>query len=50
MKKMGTTDKAIKMLKENGKEVVLFDQVDPNPTTEMVAEGAALAVKENCDL
>lgn len=49
MKKTGTTDKAIKMLKENGKEVILFDQVDPNPTTEMVAEGAAMAVSENCD-
>ena len=49
MKKMGFTDRAIKVLRENGKEVVLFDQVDPNPTTDMVADGAALAVKENCD-
>jgi alcohol dehydrogenase class IV len=49
MKKMGFTDKAIKILRENGKEVVLFDQIDPNPTTDMVADGAALAVKENCD-
>ena len=49
MKKMGHTDKAIKILRENGKKVALFDQVDPNPTTDMVADGAALAVKENCD-
>ena len=49
MKKMGHTDKAIKILRENGKEVALFDQVDPNPTTDMVADGAALSVKENCD-
>ena len=49
MKKMGYTDKAVKMLRDNGKEVVLFDQIDPNPTTEMIADGAALAVKENCD-
>lgn len=49
MKKMGYTDKAIKILRENGKKVALFDQVDPNPTTDMVADGAALAVKENCD-
>ncbi|MFC2144798.1 iron-containing alcohol dehydrogenase [Actinomycetota bacterium] len=49
MKKMGFTDKAVKMLRENGKEVVLFDQIDPNPTTDMVADGAALSVKEGCD-
>lgn len=49
MKKLGFTDKAIKTLRENNKEVVLFDQVDPNPTTDMVADGAALAIKENCD-
>lgn len=49
MKKMGYTDKAIKMLKENGKSIVLFDQIDPNPTTDMVADGTALAIKENCD-
>ena len=49
MKKIGYIDKAIKVLRENGKSIVLFDQVDPNPTTEMVADGAALAVKENCD-
>ncbi len=49
MKKMGFTDKAIKMLRENGKEVILFDQIDPNPTSDMVAAGAALSLKEGCD-
>lgn len=49
MKKMGYTDKAVKMLRENGKEVILFDQVEPNPTTDMVTDGATLSVKESCD-
>lgn len=49
MKKMGHTDRAVKMLKDSGMEAVLFDRIEPNPTTDMVAEGAALAVKEGCD-
>lgn len=49
MKKMGYTDKAIKILRESGKSIVLFDLVEPNPTTDMVADGTALAIKENCD-
>jgi alcohol dehydrogenase class IV len=48
-KKSGLLDKTITLLKENKIESVVFDKIEPNPTTTMVHEGAEIVKKENCD-
>lgn len=48
MKKLGFTDQVINMLKAEGKRVFLYDNIDPNPTTDMVDNGARLALENNC--
>jgi len=49
MKRQGYLDRVIGYLKERGVESVVFDKILPNPVSEHVAEGAALANKESCD-
>ncbi len=49
MKKLGITGRAVKMLRDKGKEVVLYDCIDPDPTTTIIDEGGALAVEKGCD-
>ncbi len=50
MKKLGITDKVIKLLEENLVNVILYDKISPNPTVEVVDEGADIAKKEGCDV
>jgi len=50
MKKLGVTDKVIKLLRENSVDVTVFDGVPPNPTDKVVDEGAEVAVRENVNV
>ena len=50
MKKLGVTDKVIKLLRENSVDVTLFDEVLPNPTDKIVEEGAEVAKKGKSDV
>lgn len=49
-KKSGLLDRVVKLLAEAGVESLVFDQVDPNPTTAMVSEGVKVLKEGNCDL
>ena len=49
MEKLGIQDRVLKLLKENGTEAVLFDQVQPNPTRSGVMAAAKLAKETGCD-
>jgi alcohol dehydrogenase class IV len=49
-KKSGLLDKVVKLLSENGVDSLVFDQVDPNPTTAMIAGGVQVLKAGNCDL
>ena len=46
----GVLDRALSRLGDAGLAVALFDQAMPNPTDEVVAEGAELALAEACDV
>jgi len=48
MKKFGFTDRVIKLINDTNKKVVLYDAIEPNPTTDQVDAGARIAVKEKC--
>jgi alcohol dehydrogenase YqhD (iron-dependent ADH family) len=48
-KKSGLLDKAEKMLKENGIDVVEFCEIEPNPESETVNKGGRLAREEKVD-
>jgi alcohol dehydrogenase len=48
MKKYGFTDRVIKLINDTDKKVVLYDAIEPNPTTDQVDVGARIAVKEKC--
>jgi alcohol dehydrogenase class IV len=50
MRKLGVTDKALKLLGESRVEFELFDQVESNPDTEKVEAGVRLALEKGCDL
>jgi len=50
MRKLGITDKVIKLLQDSSVEVTLYDRIPPNPTVEAVDEGAKLAKKEDCNV
>ena len=50
IKKNGIYDAVVKILKENGKEIVEDGGVMPNPTTEKLKEGVEIARKHNVDL
>lgn len=49
MKKYGYLDRVIGYLRDNGAESVVFDKILPNPVSEHVNEGAALAKEQGCD-
>lgn len=49
VKVAGIADKVLESLKEAGVEIVIFDQVIPNPTNEVVEEAAQIAKDENVD-
>ena len=50
MKKLGVTDKVIKLLRESSLDVTLFDEVSPNPTDKITEEGAEVAQREKSDV
>lgn len=50
MRKLGIVDKVIKLLQDSSVEVMLYDKVLPNPTVEVVDEGAKVVIKEDCDV
>ncbi len=50
MKKLGVTDKVIKLLRENSIDVAVFDGVPSNPTDGVADEGAEVAVREKSDV
>ena len=50
IKKNGIYDAVVKILKDNGKEIVEDGGVMPNPTTEKLKEGVEIARKHNVDL
>ena len=50
MKKLGITDKVMKLLESSFVEAILYDNIPPNPTVEIVDEGAKIARKEGCDV
>jgi len=49
-KKSGLLENTIASLKASGVESVVFDQVEPNPLTTTVQEGAKLANRSGCDV
>lgn len=49
MKKLGFVDQIINMLEVNDKKIFLFDQISPNPTTNVIDEGARFAIEKKCD-
>jgi alcohol dehydrogenase class IV len=49
-KRSGLLDRVQKLLAESGVESLVFDQVEPNPTTAMAAEGVKALKAGNCDL
>lgn len=50
MKKLGITDKVIKLLQDHSLEIALYNRIPPNPTVEVVDEGARLVADENCEV
>jgi alcohol dehydrogenase len=49
MKKYGYLDRILVCLKDRGVEAVVYDKIQPNPVTEHVEEGAAVAKQNHCD-
>jgi alcohol dehydrogenase len=49
MKKYGYLDRVTKYLKSNGVETIVYDEIQPNPVSEHVEEGAAIAKGNCCD-
>lgn len=49
-KKSGLLDRTVALLKDAGVGSLVFDRVTSNPLTTVVAEGAALAKAEKCDV
>jgi alcohol dehydrogenase class IV len=49
-KKSGLLDRVVTLLEKAGVESVVYDKVDPNPTTDTVSECAALIKAEKADL
>jgi len=48
-RRLGYLDEVHALLQQRGCEVVVFDKIQPNPTSEQVDEGAKLARQEGCD-
>jgi len=49
MRKHGYLDRVLGYLKQNGSEPVVFDKILPNPVSDHVDEGAAVAREKGCD-
>jgi alcohol dehydrogenase len=49
MKKYGHLERVLACLKDRGIEAVVYDKIQPNPVTEHVEEGAAVAKQNHCD-
>jgi choline dehydrogenase len=49
VRKVGLVDPVIKSLKEAQIEVVVFDEVEPNPSIHIVAKGTSVYKAESCD-
>lgn len=49
LRRNGTLDRALTLLRRNGCAPVLFEKVRPNPVLETVHEGVELARREQCD-
>jgi alcohol dehydrogenase YqhD (iron-dependent ADH family) len=49
-RKTGVLQRVLNSLEQAGVEVVLFDQIEPNPRTNTVDEGGRIAREEGCDL
>lgn len=49
MRKYGHLERVLTALKDNGVEAVVYDKIQPNPVTEHVEEGAAVAKQNHCD-
>ena len=49
MKTLGYVDRVTNLLVKNGAEVVLFDDVKPNPEIENVMDGKRTALENGCD-
>jgi len=50
MEKLGFLDQALRLLKKEDIEVFHYNKVLPNPTVEIVDEGARLALEKNCQV
>jgi len=50
MKKLGFLDKAIESLMKAGVRVIHYGEVEPNPTVDIVNEGAKKAIQNACDV
>lgn len=46
---LGVVAKATDVLKQKGVEVIVFDGVLPDPTLDLIEEGLAIQLKNNCD-
>ena len=49
MERLGYTQKVLDMLQSKGKKAVLFDGVEPNPTTDTVDRGTDIVKMKKCD-
>jgi len=46
---LGIVAKATDVLEQKGVEVIMFDGVKPDPTIDLIEDGLAIQVKNNCD-
>lgn len=49
-RKTGLLDRAKRLLEQEGMEVIIFDQAEPNPLASTAMRGADLAKKEGCEV
>ena len=49
VRKTGTLDRVLRLLKQNGVSFVIFDKIQPNPILAQVTEGAQVSKTEKCD-
>ncbi len=49
MRKYGHLERVLTCLKENGVKAVVYDKIQPNPVTEHIEDGAAVAKQNRCD-
>ena len=49
MRSLGYTQKVMDIMGSYGKKITLFDNVEPNPSTDTVDKAAEIAKKEKCD-